>query len=69
MSRKKNTDVIYNENVDYKSLEQHKYKDSPGDVFYTCPICGGEYLATFIVEECEQTMCIDCWNKRYGRLR
>lgn len=66
MSRKKKPNVTYNENVDYDSLEQHTYRDSPGYVFYTCPICGGEYLATFIVEEGGQTMCIDCWSKRYG---
>ena len=66
MSRRKKTEVVYDENVDYDSLEQHTYKDSPGDVFYTCPICGGEYLATFIVEEYGKTMCIDCWSRRYG---
>ncbi len=55
------------DNVDYDALEQHTYEDSGDDVFYTCPICGGEYLATFITEEDGQTMCIDCWNKRYGK--
>lgn len=59
-------DVIYDENVDYDSLEQHTYADSSEAVFYTCPICGGEYLASFIIEHDGQTMCIDCWNERYG---
>ncbi len=63
----KKSDVIYDDNVDYDALEQHTYEDSGDDVFYTCPICGGEYLATFITEEDGQTMCIDCWNKRYGK--
>ena len=35
-------------------------------IFYTCPLCGSEYLATFITKENGQTMCIDCWNKKYG---
>ena len=60
MEKKK---VIYDENVDYDSLEQHVYEDSGDNVFYTCPICHGEYLATFITEENGQTMCIDCWGK------
>lgn len=63
---KRNGDMSYDENVDYDSLEQHTYKDSGDAVFYTCPKCGGEYLATFIVEEDSQTMCIDCWSKKYG---
>lgn len=63
---KKKEDVIYDENVDYDSLEQHTYADSPGHIFYTCPICGEEFLATFIVEEDGRTMCIDCWNERHG---
>ena len=67
MSKKRrDPDAEYDENVDYDSLQQHTYADAPGHIFYTCPICGEEYLATFIVEEGGQTMCIDCWNKRYG---
>ena len=67
MSKKRrDPEAEYDENVDYDSLEQHTYSDSPGHIFYTCPKCGGEYLAAFIVEEGGQTMCIDCWNKRYG---
>ena len=49
-----------NENVNYDLLEQHTYDDSPGDIFYTCPICGGEYLDTFIFEENGKVMCVDC---------
>lgn len=59
-------EVIYDENVDYGELEQHEYDDTEGYIFYTCPICKGEYLATFITQENGQTMCIDCWNKMYG---
>jgi len=58
--------VEYDPNVDYDSLKKHRYKDSPGAIFYTCPRCGGEYLATFIVEEGGETMCIDCWSRIYG---
>ena len=58
--------VDYDENVNYDELEQHTYPDSGDHIFYTCPICGNEYLATFIIEENGQTMCIDCWNKKYG---
>lgn len=54
------------ESIDYDSLEQHKYSDSGENVFYTCPKCGGEYLASFIVEESGETMCIDCWSSEYG---
>jgi formylmethanofuran dehydrogenase subunit E len=54
------------ENVNYDGLEQHEYDDSEGFIFYTCPLCGGEYLADFIVKENGQTMCIDCWDKRYN---
>lgn len=52
--------VLYDDNVDYESLKQHTYDDSKGYKFYTCPKCGGEYLATFIVEKDGETMCIDC---------
>jgi hypothetical protein len=55
--------VIYDENVNYEELEQHTYDDSPGDIYYTCPRCLNEYLATFIVEENGSTMCIDCASK------
>lgn len=58
--------MLYDENVDYDTLEQHTYSDAPDHIFYTCPICGGEYLAAFITEENGKTMCIDCWNRRYG---
>ena len=61
---KKKNNVIYDEDVNYDVLEQHEYDDAPGYVFYTCPKCGGEYLATFIVSEDYETMCIDCWEKR-----
>lgn len=53
-------DVVYDDDVDYETLEQHTYADSGNSVFYTCPKYGGEYLATFIVEENGETMCIDC---------
>ncbi len=53
-------------NVNYDELEQHTYDDSPGEVFYTCPICGEEYLETFITEQDGEVMCIDCWNERFG---
>ena len=62
----KNEDVIYDSNVDYDSLEQHTYDDTPGYTFYSCPKCGHEFLATFIVEEDGETMCIDCWNRLRG---
>ena len=60
------SNVIYDENVNYDELEQHTYDDSEGDIFYTCPICGNEYLATFISNVNGQTMCIDCENEKYG---
>ena len=63
---KKEKSVMYDPDVDYDSLKQHKYSDSPGYTFYTCPKCGGEYLATFITEENGETMCIDCWSEEYG---
>ena len=63
---KRNNDVVYDANVDYDSLEQHIYEDAPGHIFYTCPKCGCDYLATFIVEQNGETMCTDCWNKQYG---
>ena len=53
-------------NVNYDELEQYTYDDSPGEVFYTCPICGEEYLETFITEQDGEVMCIDCWNERFG---
>jgi len=64
MGKKKKNDVIYDENVNYGELEQHEHEDAEGYTFYTCPHCGGEYLATFIIEEDGQTMRIDCWNQR-----
>ena len=42
------------------------YKDSPGQIFYTCPVCGGEYLASFITEDAGETMCVECWDERFG---
>ena len=63
---KRDKDAIYYENVDYDNLEQHTYDDAPGHIFYTCPRCGGEYLATSIVEENGETMCTDCWSRIYG---
>lgn len=56
----------YDENVDYNALVQHTYDDAPGHIFYTCPVCHGEYLATFLTEEKGKVMCIDCWQKSYG---
>lgn len=56
--RKKKNNVIYDENVDYDALEQHTYDDSEGYTFYTCPICGRGYLATFMTEEDGQTMSL-----------
>ena len=64
--RKKHIEVSYDEDVNYDELEQHTYTDSGDAVFYTCPICGGEYLAAFIVSEKGETMCIDCWGERNG---
>lgn len=55
-------EVFYDPNVDYDALEQHTYADAPGYVFYTCPRCGKEYIATFIIENNGETMCIDCAN-------
>lgn len=55
-----NEEMVYDENVDYESLEQRTYSDQPGIVYYICPRCGGEYMATFIVSEGGRTMCVDC---------
>ena len=55
---------IYGEEINYDALEQHVYEDEGDEVFYTCPICGGEYLDSFITEHNGQTMCIDCWSER-----
>ena len=54
---------IYDPNVNYDELEQHTYADTPGYIFYVCPRCGHEYLATFITEEDGEVMCTDCWSK------
>jgi len=62
MDKKKENDVVYDENVNYDALEQSEYDDAEGYTFYTCPRCGGEYLATFISNVNGQTMCIDCQN-------
>ena len=48
------------DNVNLDELDQHTYDDAPGHIFYTCPICGGEYLDSFITEDDGVTMCIDC---------
>lgn len=58
--RKNNNDLLYDENVNYDSLEEHTYEDAPGYTFYTCPKCGREYLASFIINDEGETMCIDC---------
>ena len=63
MGKNKNNEVSFDENVNYDELKQHEYGDAKGYTFYTCPLCVGEYLATFITEKNGQTMCIDCWNK------
>ena len=63
---RRDPEAEYDENVDYDELEQHTYPDSPGHIFYTCPVCGNEYLATFITSDGSETMCIDCWSKRHG---
>lgn len=63
---RKNTNVDFDENINYGALEQHTYKDSPGQIFYTCPVCGGEYLASFITEDAGETMCVECWDERFG---
>ncbi len=60
----KNDSVMYDPDVNYDALEQHTYPDSPGVTFYTCPVCGREYIATFITEDDGQPMCIDCWSDR-----
>ncbi len=57
---KRDKDAIYDPDVDYASLEQHKYADSGDHIFYTCPRCGGKYLATFMTTKDGETMCIDC---------
>ena len=57
---------IFGENINFDTLEQHVYKDTGKEVFYTCPICGGEYLETFITEDDGEVICIDCWSKRNG---
>lgn len=62
----KKSKMIYDDNVNYDTLEQHTYEDSGDAVFYTCPICSGEYLATFITKENGQTMCIDCSSELYS---
>ncbi len=55
---------IYNEDINFDELEQTVYEDEGDEIWYTCPICGGEYLETFITEHNGQTMCIDCWSER-----
>ena len=59
---KKDDDQYYDEDVNYDVLKKTRYKDTPGYTFYTCPVCGNEYLATFIISHNGKTMCIDCAN-------
>lgn len=59
--------VIYDEDVNYDELEQHSYGDAEDDVFYTCPICHEEYIATFMTSVNGETMCIDCWSEKYNK--
>ena len=61
--RRKKPEVEYNKNVNYDALEQHIYDEAPGYDFYACPRCGRDYLATFIIEERGEVMCIDCWDR------
>ena len=53
----------YDPDVNYDELEQHTYSDVPGHIFYTCPICGEEYISTFIISHKGRTMCTDCYNR------
>ena len=55
--------------INYDELEQHVYEDEGDDVFYVCPVCGGEYLENFITKSGGQTMCIDWWSERSGDKR
>lgn len=57
---------IYGERINYDELEQHVYKDTGSEIFYTCPICRREYLKSFITQDSGQVMCIDCWSERNG---
>lgn len=53
----------YGEDINYDVLESHEYSEG---TFYTCPICGNEYLADFITEDAPgEYMCIECWNERH----
>ena len=61
-------DELHDPGVNLDVLEQHEYEDAPGHVFYTCPKCGGEYLASFLVRERGETMCSDCWAAQSHRL-
>lgn len=51
---------------DVRGLKKHRYADAEGYTFYTCPICGGEYLKNLMTKEHGKTMCIECWNRKYG---
>ena len=63
----------YNDDgVNLDDLEQHEYDDTPGEIFYTCPKCGGEYLETFMENIGGNVMCIDCareWEQEHGMYR
>lgn len=40
----------YNPNVNYDTLDQHTYADSGENVFFTCPRCKKQFLASFMFE-------------------
>ncbi len=50
----------YNPNVNYDTLDQHTYADSGENVFFTCPRCKKQFLASFMFEEDGEILCIDC---------
>lgn len=51
------------ENINFDELESKEYNEG---TFYVCPICGGEYLDTFIYEENGEVLCVDCWGEKYN---
>ena len=57
---------LYDEDINFDELEQNTYEDEGDEIFYVCPICGGEYLDTFMTSYNGQTMCIDCCSEREG---
>ena len=50
----------YNPNVNYDTLDQHTYADSGENVFFTCPRCKKQFLASFMFEADGEILCIDC---------